>query len=76
MITKLPKPIDQACCFRVVRCSGTIRKAEEEAVRRAKTYIMKARQGEGGVEVGGVGGSRVEEEERDVGDVVSESEGD
>jgi ribonuclease P/MRP protein subunit POP5 len=78
MITKLPKPIDQACCIRVVRCSGTIRKAEEEAVRRAKDYIIKAR-GQGGMrEVGsglGVGGNG-EGEERDVGDVVSESEGD
>ncbi|TVY30230.1 Ribonuclease P/MRP protein subunit POP5 [Lachnellula hyalina] len=31
------------CVFRVVRVSGTIRKAEEEAIRRAKEIIVKAR---------------------------------
>ena len=35
----------QPCIFRVVRVSGTIRKAEEEAVRRAKQLILAA-QGE------------------------------
>lgn len=51
-ITKLPKPIDQPCCIRVVRCSGTIKKAEQEAVRRAREFIIKARQqGTGGGEL-------------------------
>ncbi|TID25972.1 putative rpp14 pop5 family protein [Venturia nashicola] len=77
-VTKLPKPIDQHCCVRVVRCSGTIKKAEEEAVRRAREFIVGARlQGTGSGEVGkakvGVGRR---EKERDVGDVVSESESD
>jgi ribonuclease P/MRP protein subunit POP5 len=31
------------CVFRVVRVSGTIRKAEEEAIRRAKEMVVKAR---------------------------------
>jgi ribonuclease P/MRP protein subunit POP5 len=31
------------CVFRVVRVSGTIRKAEEEAIRRARELILKAR---------------------------------
>lgn len=31
------------CVFRVVRVSGTIRKAEEEAIQRAKALILKAR---------------------------------
>ncbi|TVY56845.1 Ribonuclease P/MRP protein subunit POP5 [Lachnellula cervina] len=31
------------CVFRVVRVSGTIRKAEEEAIRRAKEIVVKAR---------------------------------
>ncbi|QDS73426.1 hypothetical protein FKW77_008476 [Venturia effusa] len=74
-VTRLPKPIEEACCIRVVRCSGTTRKAEEEAVRRAKEFIVKARsQGAGGAEsekaIGGAG------QERDVGDVMSESEDD
>ncbi|EME78683.1 uncharacterized protein MYCFIDRAFT_18996, partial [Pseudocercospora fijiensis CIRAD86] len=33
-VTKLPQPIDQPCVIQVVRVSGTIKKAEEEAVRR------------------------------------------
>ncbi|TVY65721.1 Ribonuclease P/MRP protein subunit POP5 [Lachnellula suecica] len=31
------------CVFRVVRVSGTIRKAEEEAIRRAKELVVRAR---------------------------------
>lgn len=47
-MTTLPKKVpgktaEQACVFQVVRVSGTIRKAEEEAIRRARVTIMKAR---------------------------------
>ena len=31
------------CIFRVVRVSGTIRKAEEEAIRQAKRLILAAK---------------------------------
>ena len=41
------------CVFRVVRVSGTIRKAEEEAIRRAREEIRIARRLDG---VGGEGG--------------------
>lgn len=41
--TKLPRPLDTPVVFRVVRVSGTIRKAEEEVIRRAKGIIKKAR---------------------------------
>lgn len=34
--------MDQACVIQVVRVSGTIRKAEEEAIRRAKAAILRA----------------------------------
>jgi ribonuclease P/MRP protein subunit POP5 len=34
--------VDQACVIQVVRVSGTIRKAEEEAIRRAKAAILRA----------------------------------
>lgn len=34
----------RACIFRVVRVSGTIRKAEEEAVRQAKRLIIAAKE--------------------------------
>ncbi|KAL8664911.1 MAG: hypothetical protein Q9202_002620 [Teloschistes flavicans] len=43
----------QSCVMQVVRVSGTIRKAEEELIRRARGAIVKAR-GESGD--GGVGG--------------------
>lgn len=45
--TKLPRPVDQACVMQVVRVSGTIRKAEEEAVRRARWSIKMARKAAG-----------------------------
>ena len=41
-----PRP----CVIRVVRVSGTVRKAEEEAVRRARADILRARRG---LEAGG-----------------------
>ena len=41
-ITRLPRPIEQPCVFQVVRVSGTIRKSEEEAIRRAKASILRA----------------------------------
>ncbi|MCJ1384543.1 hypothetical protein MMC17_007660 [Xylographa soralifera] len=55
------------CVIRVVRVSGTIRKAEEEAVRRARGDILRAKRGEegGGLEGmfgSGEGGGEGEEE--------------
>ncbi|KXS99753.1 hypothetical protein AC578_10427 [Pseudocercospora eumusae] len=41
-VTKLPKPIDQHCVIQVVRVSGTIKKAEQEAIRRARLIILRA----------------------------------
>ena len=42
-MTKVPVKNGRNCVFRVVRVSGTIRKAEEEAVRRAREMMLKAR---------------------------------
>lgn len=42
-ITKLPKPIDTPVIFKVLRVSGTIRKAEEEVIARARLIIRRAR---------------------------------
>lgn len=42
-ITMLPTPISVPCMIQVVRVSGTIRKAEEEAIRRARECVLKAR---------------------------------
>jgi ribonuclease P/MRP protein subunit POP5 len=48
-ITCLPlKPADLPCVMQVVRVSGTIRKAEEEAIRRARLQIRLAQQSNGG----------------------------
>lgn len=41
-VTRLPRPIEQNCVIQVVRVSGTIKKAEEEAIRRAKATILQA----------------------------------
>ncbi|KAH7395054.1 Rpp14/Pop5 family-domain-containing protein [Phaeosphaeria sp. MPI-PUGE-AT-0046c] len=46
-ITHLPKPVDLSVVVRVVRVSGTIRKAEEEVIRRAKHIVERAKRWEG-----------------------------
>lgn len=47
MTTHLPKPIDQPCVFQVVRVSGTIKKSEEEAIRRARMSIRRVQKAPG-----------------------------
>ncbi|KAJ9644578.1 RNA-binding protein pop5 [Coniosporium tulheliwenetii] len=47
-VTKLPRPLDTPCVIHVVRVSGTIRKAEEEAIRRARESVLRVRLGMGG----------------------------
>lgn len=42
-MNSVPVKNGKNCVFRVVRVSGTIRKAEEEAIRRAKEMMAKAR---------------------------------
>jgi ribonuclease P/MRP protein subunit POP5 len=39
----LPGRSGKKCVYRVVRVSGTMRKSEEEAIRRAKEMMIKAR---------------------------------
>lgn len=47
--THLPlKSADLPCVMQVVRVSGTIRKAEEEAIRRARLQIRLAQKSSGG----------------------------
>lgn len=43
MMTRVPVKEGKNCIFRVVRVSGTIRKAEEEAIRRAKDLILRVK---------------------------------
>lgn len=40
----LPVKNGRPCVYRVVRVSGTIRKIEEEAVRRARIFIRAAKE--------------------------------
>ncbi|KAK6583910.1 hypothetical protein PZA11_003640 [Diplocarpon coronariae] len=42
LMTCVPVNNGRNCVFRVVRVSGTIRKAEEEAIRRARELILRA----------------------------------
>jgi ribonuclease P/MRP protein subunit POP5 len=44
----VPVKDGRPCIFRVVRVSGTIRKAEEEAIRQAKRLILAAKEGTSG----------------------------
>jgi ribonuclease P/MRP protein subunit POP5 len=71
-------PIDGTpCVVRVLRVSGTIRKAEEEAVRRARLLVIRVRKGQEGLLGGDAGvengldevGGEIQEEE-DLGEVV------
>jgi ribonuclease P/MRP protein subunit POP5 len=41
--TRLPKPADLPVVMRVVRVSGTIKKAEEEVIWRSQLIIKRAR---------------------------------
>jgi len=41
--TRLPRPADAPVVVKVVRVSGTIRKAEEEVIRGAKMIIRRAK---------------------------------
>jgi ribonuclease P/MRP protein subunit POP5 len=43
LMTSIPVKNGKNCVFQVVRVSGTIRKAEEEAIRRSRELILKAR---------------------------------
>jgi ribonuclease P/MRP protein subunit POP5 len=40
---RVPVRDGRECIFRVVRVTGTIRKAEEEAIRQAKSLILAAK---------------------------------
>lgn len=42
-ITRLPKPTDTPVVARVLRVSGTIKKAEEEVIKRAKLIVRRAK---------------------------------
>jgi ribonuclease P/MRP protein subunit POP5 len=42
LITCLPKPVRIPCVIQVVRVSGTMKKAEEEAIRRARETLRRA----------------------------------
>lgn len=41
---RVPTKDGRPCIFRVVRVSGTIRKAEEEAIRQARRLILAAKE--------------------------------
>jgi len=45
MTTRLARPSEMPCVLTVVHVSGTIRKSEEEAIRRARELIRRAREG-------------------------------
>jgi ribonuclease P/MRP protein subunit POP5 len=85
MVTGLPRPWRTPCVVRVVRVSGTVRKAEEAAVEDATRALRRARAaGEGGegfvLEAAGVmdqgeSGSDGEEEEEDGGEDRNSSSG-
>ena len=46
-ITHLPKPLDTPVVVRVVRVSGTIKKAEEEVIRRSQQIINRPKAWDG-----------------------------
>lgn len=74
--TRLPKPIDQACVMQVVRVSGTIRKSEEEAIRRARLHIKRAQRlgGETGLPIAAAAGLD-EDGDLDMGNGIEDADG-
>ncbi len=46
-MTSVPIKNGKGCIFRVVRVSGTIRLAQDEAIRRAREFILKAKSAQG-----------------------------
>ena len=67
------------CVVRVLRVSGTIRKAEEEAIRRARLLVVRVKKGEEGLDGRGIVDSGLgevemndleDEDEEDLGEVV------
>ncbi|KAL2003989.1 hypothetical protein VTN02DRAFT_1052 [Thermoascus thermophilus] len=54
------------CVFRVIRVSGTMRKVEEAAIRRARREIVKMRRGDEVGVLGGLVGAAVVDDEREM----------
>jgi ribonuclease P/MRP protein subunit POP5 len=50
-ITHLPKPLETPVVVRVIRVSGTIKKAEEEVIRRSQQIIKRAKAWDGSGEL-------------------------
>lgn len=50
-VTRLPKPVELPVVIRVVRVSGTIKKAEEDVIRRAQQIIKRAKAWDGSGEL-------------------------
>lgn len=75
-VTKLPRPVEQSCVIQVVRVSGTIRKAEEEAIRRAKASIMKAQRqkGDSGNVLGKMLGEHTSSQDVEMGGIMDEDD--
>ena len=77
LMDRLPKPHNTPCVFQVVRVSGTIKKAEEEAIRRARAAARRARieGSEAMDELGGLKGLiGLDDEEQDEDEEEGESE--
>ncbi len=53
----------RACAIQVVRISGTIRKAEEEAIKRARAAILRAKRESGEGSTDGLLGILAKDEE-------------
>ena len=72
----IPVSEGSSCVFRVVHVSGTIRKAEEEAVRRARRLILEARDDAAASSSAGLASIFGRGEEGEMRDESVESEGD
>ena len=73
-VTRLPKPYEDTCVIHVVRSSGTIRLAEEEAIKRARDFVRRARHTYLGAGLDQVLKSAVESEVREVGEAADDED--
>ena len=72
---RMPVADGSTCIFRVVHVSGTIRKAEQEAIKRARQLILEARDDVAASSSAGLASMFGGGERGEMGDVSMESEG-
>lgn len=75
LMDRMPVADGSTCVFRVVHVSGTIRKAEQEAIKRARRLILEARDDAAASSTAGLASMFGRGDGGEMGDESIESEG-